>query len=205
MDFMSVLDYLVKRYKIDLPGKMPVFIPGDRNIDFPEMFKELEFKLGAEIGTEKGIYAETLVKDNPSLKLFCIDPWKAYEGYREHVNQENLDGFYNETKQRLAKYNCHIIRGFSENVCTFFADGTLDFVYIDANHEFLSVAKDLTFWIPKVRAGGIVAGHDFRRNSGAYVNDVKDVVPAYAYAKKINPWFVLREERAASSWFWVKG
>ena len=49
MDFMRVLDYLVKRYKIDLSGKVPVFIPGDRNIDFPEMFKALEFKLGAEI------------------------------------------------------------------------------------------------------------------------------------------------------------
>ena len=42
-----------------------------------------------------------------------------------------------------------------------FDDGFLDFVYIDANHMYDSVMNDLTVWWPKVRRGGLMAGHDY--------------------------------------------
>jgi hypothetical protein len=41
------------------------------------------------------------------------------------------------------------------------ADSSLDFVYIDARHDRASVLEDLAAWYPKVRAGGIIAGHDY--------------------------------------------
>jgi hypothetical protein len=41
------------------------------------------------------------------------------------------------------------------------ADASLDFVYIDAGHTYESVKADLAAWIPKVRVGGIVSGHDY--------------------------------------------
>lgn len=201
---MDTLQYIKNKYNLDYQKRMPIEIQGSRDKDLPQLFKELGFKKGAEIGVERGIYSETLCENIPDLLLYGIDPWKAYKGYKEHTSQEKLDDFYEETIQRLAPYNYRIMRAFSKDAYQHFKDGELDFVYIDGNHSFYNITCDLHFWIPKVRKGGIISGHDFRRNSGKYVNDTKDVIPAYVYAKKIKPWFVLREKQGASSWFWVK-
>ena len=86
-----------------------------------------------------------------------------------------------------------------------FEDGSLDFVYIDGNHDFKNVANDIVEWQKKVRVGGIVAGHDYRRHKPhlTYQCHVVDVVNAYTYAFGINPWFVLQGDKSPS-WFWVQ-
>ncbi len=42
-----------------------------------------------------------------------------------------------------------------------FPDGVLDLVFLDADHRYEAVRADLAAWVPKVRAGGIVACHDY--------------------------------------------
>ncbi len=42
-----------------------------------------------------------------------------------------------------------------------FHDGSLSFVFIDADHRWDAVVKDLEAWKPKVRPGGVFAGHDY--------------------------------------------
>lgn len=42
-----------------------------------------------------------------------------------------------------------------------FADGCLDFVFLDAAHDFVNVTEDLHAWWPKIRPGGLLAGHDY--------------------------------------------
>jgi hypothetical protein len=51
-----------------------------------------------------------------------------------------------------------ILRLTSEQAADLFAEDSLDFCYIDAQHDFLSVLQDITRWWPKVRSGGIIAG-----------------------------------------------
>src|SRR5690606_11229810 len=46
-------------------------------------------------------------------------------------------------------------------------DGSLDFVYIDADHSYAGVRADIAAWRPKIRAGGIIAGHDYAYTSHA--------------------------------------
>ena len=78
-----------------------------------------------------------------------------------------------------------------------FADGSLDFVYIDGAHDFKNVACDICEWSKKVRVGGIVFGHDYKRSipgKSKYPVDVKDVVQAYMYSQGIRPWFVLTND-----------
>lgn len=202
---MDTLKYLFEKFNLKEPeGRhKSIEIEGSRDTTLPEIFKELGFIRGAEVGVEKGHYSKTLCKAIPGLTLFGIDPWKAYRGYREHVSQPKLEGFYEETVQRMKPYDFRIFRAFSEEAHKYFDDRSLDFVYIDGNHSFLNVTQDIAFWSPKVKKGGIIAGHDYRRNSKKYLNDVKDVIPAYTYAMQIEPWFILREPVGASSWFWV--
>jgi predicted O-methyltransferase YrrM len=76
-----------------------------------------------------------------------------------------------------------------------FADGSLDFVYIDADHRFKYIAEDIYEWPWRVRAGGVVSGHD-------YVGHVKPVVDAYTTAFGVENLVVLNEK--FPSWLWIK-
>ena len=204
-------EYLKKKYSLDLEQKPPIFIDETgRWRGLVHLFRIADYTVGAEIGVERGVYAERLCQQLPKLKLYAIDPWAAYKGYREHVSQPKLDNFYEITKKKLASYNCEIIRKFSMAAVEDFEDESLDFVYIDGNHDFKNVANDIVEWEKKVRAGGIVSGHDFRRQKRRvkYTCHVKDVVQAYTYAYGIRPWFVFRGGGglgdASPSWFWIK-
>lgn len=120
--------------------------------------------VGVEVGTERGVFAKQILKT--ARRLYCVDPWKAYKGYRDHVSQQKLDSFYRETQERLKEYDCTLMRMFSEEAVKSFPDGSLDFVYIDANHDYENVKRDIELWSKKVKEGGIVAGHDYVKRKG---------------------------------------
>jgi len=171
-------------------------------------FDELDFQVGAEIGIESGKYSAVLLYENPFLKLHLIDPLVPYQGYREHVSKEKMDGFYNEVlkvKEHWEEFGREVVihRKFSLDAVKDFDDESLDFVYIDGNHDFQNTTNDIVEWSKKVRKGGIIAGHDFNRNKKKdYKCHVKDVVQAYTYAMDIKPYFVTSDK--SPSWFWVK-
>ena len=89
-----------------------------------------------------------------------------------------------------------------------FKDGSLDFVYIDANHEFRSVIDDISEWGKKVKVGGIVSGHDFEyvenmRHPDRQIIEVIYAVTAWVHTKKIEPWYVINGYNGPI-WMWVK-
>ena len=91
-----------------------------------------------------------------------------------------------------------------------FDDNSLDFVYIDGNHDFLNVTQDINAWFKKVRPGGILAGHDYVRYPSRKFNHVQKVVNAYMTAYHLLPVFLttstdkgLKRDRYRS-WFWVR-
>jgi len=79
------------------------------------------------------------------------------------VSQGEHELNYNETKERLAPYGARsdIWRLTSVEGAKQVPDGSLDFVYIDARHDYESVLEDLNAWFSKVKPGGIFAGHDY--------------------------------------------
>ena len=95
-----------------------------------------------------------------------------------------------------------------------FADESLDFVYIDGNHDFRYIAEDLAEWTKKVRIGGIISGHDYfftlPKKSARW--DVGFVLDAYIKAYQIKNWFLLGRKHAAErekrdkwrSWMFIK-
>ena len=177
----------------------------DRLTDRDELsaiFHGLGFTSGAEIGVEQGAFSESLLKDNPDCKLYAIDAWKAYRGYRDHTRQGKLDRFYESAKTRLASYNVEIIRKFSMDAVKDFADRSLDFVYIDGNHDFYHCTSDICLWSKKVKVGGIIAGHDYVRWNGlkSTTCHVVDVVNAYTRAMDIRPWFLLGKQDRTYLW-----
>jgi SAM-dependent methyltransferase len=207
----STLEYIVSRFGLDLNRKSPIEILECNRPIMADVFRELGFILGVEVGVAKGEHAELLCKANPDLHLFCIDPWVGYQGYGD-FKTGTLQEFYEIARARLKPYNCTIIRKFSMDAVGDFKDKLLDFVYIDGAHDFRNVADDICEWVKKVRPGGIVYGHDYKRAVGNYQNAVKDVVPSYCYQFKINPWFILGTQgksdglyrEGTQSWMFVK-
>jgi hypothetical protein len=130
--------------------------------DLLKHFAELELKLGAEIGVSQGYFSKKMFEAIPNLKLFCVDAWLSYPGVRRWMpNNRRANLYYEITKKTLALYNAVIMRGMSVEMSKQIPDGSLDFVFIDANHAFDYVMEDLIHWVPKVRSGGIVSGDDY--------------------------------------------
>lgn len=210
---MDTLKYILEKYKLQ-PHRMPTEIPNMGRNDLPGLMNELGFKVGAEIGVLGGIYSQTLCAGIPGLKLYGIDPWLIYwPDYRDYKKQADLDREHDLMVKRLKSFNVEIIRSFSMDALKFFQDGSLDFVYIDGNHEYPFVTMDITHWATKVRVGGIVAGHDYyeTKTKGSRCH-VIPAVQGYTRAYKIYPWFVIGtkamnpgETRDRSrSWMFVK-
>jgi len=196
---MDIIKYIFEKYKLK-EQRPPNILPISRE-EMATLFAELDFKTGAEIGVEQGIYSEVLCKAMPKLELHCVDAWKAYKGYRDHTNQAKLDRYFEETTKRLAPYECNIIRDWSVDAAKRFLDNSLDFVYIDGNHDFQNCTNDIAEWSKKVKKGGIISGHDFVRGRTSCECQVKDVVSSwtYAYGKKI--WFITSD--SFPSWLFI--
>ena len=80
--------------------------------------------------------------------------------------------------------------------------GSLDFVYIDANHKFRYIAEDIYEWAKRVRSGGIVSGHDYAVSIREQV-EVQYVVDAYIKTYNIKNWYLTTKDKWPS-WLWIK-
>ena len=199
---MDTLDRILNKYKLTGKEESPIKLYCSRWRSMPRLFRRLGFTKGAEIGVEIGSFSKRLCLDNPNLKLYAIDSWSAYKVYGFGKSQNRQDSYYQRAKAKLEPYNCQIIKDFSMSAVNKFKDESLDFVFIDAAHDFEHVKEDIREWSKKVKRGGIVAGHDYYVfNSG---NDgVVKAVDEWVGGNNIRPWFIYNKEKTPS-WFYVK-
>jgi hypothetical protein len=122
---------------------------------------------GAEVGVRDGRFSDHLLSTWKGGLLISVDPWLSADpdAYvdRSNVSQEEFERLYLETQVRLARHGARseIRRMTSLEAAALIPDGSLDFAYIDARHDYESVLEDLEAWFPKVKPGGILAGHDY--------------------------------------------
>ena len=154
------------------------------------------FLKGAEVGVAEGSNAKFMLDTIAGLQLMAVDPWHPYARW----SQERMDKRYAKCCRKLRGYGprVDIIRKTSLDHAKDVADGSLDFVYLDGFHEFDWIMQDIINWAPKVRKGGIVAGHDYYPFYRAGVIDAVDV---YVKTHNIREWYLTRERH--SSFFWV--
>lgn len=158
-----------------------------------ELYNELGFTKGAEIGVRRGRYSEILCKANPKLHLYCIDPWMCHEN---KYPQDKQDEIYDYAVERLAAYNTTIIRKTSMDALAEIKDDSIDFVFIDGNHHFDWVMMDLIHWTKKVKKGGIISVHDVYNGEVGVVKAVE----AYTHSHNIVPWYITKELQPTAYW-----
>ncbi len=121
-----------------------------------------------EIGTFKGDFAEYFLRESQHSYLFCVDPYKHFdEGiYKDNINshsQEQYDALYEQTRKRLqaaAPGRFQLKRLLSVEAAQDFPDSSVNFLYIDGNHDYKHVMEDLVTWLPKIAKGGVIVGDD---------------------------------------------
>lgn len=117
----------------------------------------------AEIGVWKGDGAISILKRNPKI-LHLIDPWikQNYKGrwYGTQSSQSEMDEIYKNTFRRFQKdKRVKIHRNFSTKVK--FPEKYFDWIYVDGNHSCEMVSKDLAFYFPLMKTGGLLCGDDY--------------------------------------------
>jgi predicted O-methyltransferase YrrM len=213
---METLDFITKKYNIDLNKESPFIVHIGENEDPPypfggrkelvKLFKELDFKVGVEVGVLEGGFSEILCQELPNTKIYSVDAWEYYPIANNFRKAHVYPPMYQRVKDRLAKYsNNVIIKKWSMDAVKDFEDESLDFVHIDSDHGFKFIVEDIYEWGKKIKMGGIISGHDFSEGASSkkYCH-ASHVVPAWTKAHYIHPWFVFKET-AGSAWAWVKG
>lgn len=138
----------------------------------PEMFNDgsVFVEIGCFEGRSAVCLAESIFKLNKKIVLHCVDPFTGNPEQDEYPYlSKNPDCLYNKFNENTGFYQKRKIivphRGYSNIVCDEFANNSVDFIFIDARHEYEPVLEDIKCWYPKLRSGGIMSGHDFRTNN----------------------------------------
>jgi len=142
---------------------------------FPILIDNMNLKIGVEIGTDKGLFAKHLLASKLE-KLYCIDPWIDDFGSNHKPGFYDKDGSKRQCEAatnlsgEISAQRCELCRGFSAEMVNS-APESIDFLYIDGDHSLEGIYTDLYTWVPKVREGGIVAGHDYKDGPGSGMKD----------------------------------
>ena len=123
----------------------------------------------AEIGVLGGEFS-SLILDKGPKELHLIDPWIMQEEYKDRcygkdAGQESLSKFYNHVVNKFKnRSEVTIHKNFSTDVK--FSPKYFDWVYIDGNHSYAFVLKDLEFYYPFMKDGGYLCGDDIGWGDG---------------------------------------
>lgn len=123
--------------------------------------------VGGEIGSWEGSFAfYTLLQRQPS-KLFLIDPWVGAAsdpdgGAQTDDAQNARNNIYANVCKIFSPYpHVVVMRLKSEDASRHFPDAFFDYVYVDGDHSYEGVMRDLGKFFPKVKVGGLIIGDDY--------------------------------------------
>jgi predicted O-methyltransferase YrrM len=149
-----------------------------------------------EIGSWKGrsaaFMAVEILNSNKKIDFYCVDTWQGSEEHAEDevIKQNNLyDEFIKNTEP--VKHIISPIRKTSLSASESFPNECFDFIFIDAAHDYENVKADIQAWFPKLKKGGIIAGHDYHPSWEGVV-------------KAVDEWSLLGNKRIfASNTSWI--
>ena len=130
-----------------------------------------------ELGTYKGkstsfIVTEMLNKGR-NVKFYTVDTFQGDSGSTDKQEVEaytkvNVSKMYEEFKQNTkhleGKFTTMV--NYSDEAAEYFLDNSVNSLFIDAGHSYEAVLKDITAWLPKMKNGGIMSGHDYNSWEG---------------------------------------
>lgn len=152
---------------------VPLVNISERIIDLIEPYQDATL---LEIGVADGELAERFCVSPHIKKYYGIDPWTEYttppdlnfvQGYIRDPDAENSPSFFEilfqEARERLSKFNSKskLIRDYSHKQVNCFEDNFFDIIYINGNHQYEYVLKDIKGWYSKLKPNGMMLINEF--------------------------------------------
>jgi hypothetical protein len=155
-----------------------------------------------EVGVFRGINASNVHFLRPNSPMILVDGWGESEATYTADNdilggrpQEWHDRNYASAMRNTETVKDRtVLRGLSLEQAAKVADGSVDLVYLDADHTYKQVKADIEAWLPKVRPGGWISGHDYHTIGPA---DDK-----WGVAKAVSEVLGEPETDDGETWFW---
>lgn len=169
-----------------------------------------------EVGTHQADFARHILHNWKGEKLYCIDPWCIPPGYEYEAqflsNSSNREQDFQIALEKLHQFGERAIplrlTSFdAAHDLSWFASESLDFVFIDARHSYEGVKEDLNLWYPKLKTGGIMAGHDFvcpRNTESNWGTAIQPAVMEFAAEKQLDVWLIVEPEFLPWSYYMIK-
>lgn len=141
--------------------------------------------VGCEVGVYRGDFSDRILRIARPRELYLIDTWDAAHTTGSRLDaQEGHDERYRFVCERFARETARetvkILRETSEEASRRFREGQLDFAYLDGDHSYEQVRKDLSAYYPLIKAGGILCGDDYDVHPG-----VKRAVDEFAQHNRL--------------------
>lgn len=187
-----------------------------------ELIKSLpkHWTSGVEIGVWHGWFTQRLIGET-SMYIVGVDPFADTESYSDPQDKEydllarNDDGFIRHETRYIAAANnvrkiCEphnkgtILRTYSYLLKDYFRDESVDFVYIDGEHTYEAVAQDIEDWWPKVKVGGILAGHDYHPSCPGSIQAVDEFAAKLKIEFKTTGTAIEKGDADSPSWLFIK-
>lgn len=158
----------------------------------------------AEIGVAEGNLSLTILQNWKPSHLYLVDMWETHPEFPGDAGYEQLwhNGNYNSVIKKIEpfKNKVTVLRGPSVAMAMKVEDNSLDLIHIDACHSFDCVTNDLNAWVPKVRLGGIVSGHDYANSDYG----VGQAVNLYCKNNGFTPILIPEFKFEDSSFYFIK-
>jgi len=170
-----------------------------------------------EVGSWKGrssaFLATEIIISQKNIKLDCVDTWRGSE---EHINPDSL--WYNEKivnnknylyfefikNTRPVRDVITPVRSSSIEASKMYKNRSLDFVFLDAAHDYENVFCDLTAWYPKIKKGGYIGGHDYGKSFAGVNKAVDEFFNCDKFDKAANDFFKYDVEVIGNSFLYRK-
>lgn len=119
-------------------------------------------EIGCDQGQSFSFLGVETIRQNKNIELYAVDTW-GDNGISWNSSDETYNTFLKNISpiQKVLNDKIKIIRSYSVEASAKFEDQSLDFIFIDACHEYECVIADLNAWYPKLKPGGWIAGHDY--------------------------------------------
>ncbi len=125
-----------------------------------QIIKNKNYTIGAELGVRRGELSSSLVSNNPELKMFCVDLWDHHESFNElNPHESNFKSYLDNISGLEDRITT--LKKLTTEACDDIENDSLDFIFLDATHTYNALKLDILSWLPKVKKGGLISGHDY--------------------------------------------
>ena len=141
----------------------------------------------AELGVFKGEFAQEIYKRMIPKELNLVDIWIGEFGSGDkdgnnHTVVSNMEEVFFSLRDAYKFFsNINVIRSDTENFLNSCADNSYDMIYVDADHSYEAVSRDLELSFAKIKNSGILSGHDYIKNT-----QIEAAVNNFCYQYKQN-------------------